>query len=130
MKQYALILLIFTILAPGIFAQGPDQNIGEKRGSLIYLDGVNILNQAEIDLKKDQLLLLETFDLMPQSNVQVRARSGPTGNFHETFLTDDNGAIHEILFFPKKRSKIKCTLWYTTKDGKDRKHNFSLQPVQ
>ncbi|HHG83923.1 MAG TPA: hypothetical protein ENJ82_04175 [Bacteroidetes bacterium] len=121
--------MILTLFLSGVFAQGQTLEVGQNLGSLIYLDGVNVLNQAEIDMKKDQLMLLETFDLMPSSNVTVRAKNGASRPFEGAYTTDANGAIHEILFFPKKRGKIKCTLTYTTKNGKNRKHHFTLKPA-
>lgn len=122
-------MLFLLTFAVGSTAYSQWGNVGQNFGSLVYLDGVNVLDEAEITLKRDDLLLLEAFDLAPQSSLDFRAKSGPSTILKETFTTDDSGALHEILFFPKNNSRLKCQVKYVTKNGESRKLQFELKPI-
>jgi hypothetical protein len=129
MKKALRLMLFLLTFAVGATAYGQWGNVGQSIGSLVYLDGVNVLEKAEITLKRDDLLLLEAFDLQPQSSFDFRAKSGPSTVSKETFTTDQSGALHQILFFPKNHSRLKCYVKYTTKNGESRKLQFELKPI-
>ncbi|MEM0999169.1 MAG: hypothetical protein AAGN35_19090 [Bacteroidota bacterium] len=113
----------------GAMIYGQNDNLGQNFGSLIYLDGVNVVPKSEITIMRDQLLLLEAFDLKPATMVDFRARSGPLTVLKATYPTDDSGAMHEILFFPKRNNRLRCQVKYTTKNGQLRKLEFDLKSV-
>lgn len=129
MKNALRIVLLLLPLSWCTLAYGQWEKVGQTFGSLVYLDGVNVLDKTEITLKRDELLLLEAYDLKPQSTFEIKAKSGPSTVLKASYTTDGSGALHEILFFPKNNSRLKCVVKYTTKNGEARSLEFELKPV-
>ncbi|MEM7039788.1 MAG: hypothetical protein AAF570_22640 [Bacteroidota bacterium] len=132
MYAYIRLFLLFLTLSAGISvgqqAYGQSQ-VGQSIGSLVYIDGKNIVQHAQITMMRDELLSLECYDLQPNSEVHIKAVKGSKKVMEETITTNGRGAAKQILFFPKAKSKLKCSVRYTSKNGKKKKIDFQLKPV-
>lgn len=100
------------------------------RGTLLYLDGKNVTGRAKFELKRDDLIRFDGYGLQAGSSLNLQARKNGVKMYDEIFDANSRGEIKTILFFPKARVRIKCTAYYTTKNGRERKINFFLDPVQ
>lgn len=121
------LLLVFAGLSMlSVRTQG---QVGQNFGSLVYIDGKNVIPHAEIILKQDALMSLECYDLMPNSDVTIRIRGGGSKGLDQELMTNPRGAVKQILFFPKARGRMKCTIRYTFKNGKSGRLDFVLKPV-
>jgi hypothetical protein len=127
-RPFRILLLgaILICLAGSLYTQTP--HVGQNLASLVYLDGRNILENAQFNLQRDQLLNLETFDLLPNSTVTFTTQNGAAST-KKVYQTDANGAMKDILFFPKARSTIKCVLKFQTINGEEKRVVFHLKPV-
>lgn len=108
-------------------AQTPQ--IGQNLASLVYLDGRNVVEGAQFNLQKDQLLSLETYDLLPNSSVELSAQQKGIPLTNKTYQTNEKGTMKDILFFPKARAPIRCVLKFQTIDGEEKRLIFHLRPV-
>lgn len=99
-------------------------------GTLLYLDGKNITGRAKFELKNDDLLRFDAYGLLAGSTIRLEAKKNGVRIFGENFESNARGEMKTILFFPKARARIKCTAYYTTKNGRERKINFFLDPVK
>lgn len=99
------------------------------RGTLLYMDGKNITHRARFELKKDDLIRFDAYGLLAGSSITLEARKKGGRFFNESFAANQRGEMKTILFFPKVKGAIKCTASYTSKNGKNRKIVFFLDPV-
>ena len=123
------IAMIFMLVLAFGAAKAQIPQLGQNLASLVYIDGKNVVQDAEFALGRDQLLNLETYDLLPNSEVEVKATSKSSKNYKETFTTNQKGALKKILFFPKAKSTVKCVIQFTTQNGQPKKLKFQLKPV-
>ena len=122
-----IIVAIYMCLGGFLYAQVPQ--IGQNLASLVYLDGHNVIENSEYSLQRDQLLSLETFDLQPNSTVELSAQQNGMPLTKRSYQTNQNGAMKDILFFPKARSPIRCVLKFHTINGEEKRIVFHLKPV-
>lgn len=122
-----MIVALWLCLAGRAFSQTPQ--IGQNLASLVYLDGRNVIEDAEFNLQRDQLLSLETFDLLPNSTVELSTQQNGFPLTKKLYQTNQNGAMKDILFFPKARSSIKCIIKFKTINGEEKRIVFHLKPV-
>lgn len=127
--KYLRLLLAFSLLLGMSFSHGQMKTIGQSIGSLVYVDGMNVVENAVILLHTDDLIRLEAYDLHPYSKVDFKAVSPGLKTVTETFNSNHSGSMKEILFFPKARAKIRCQVKYLSKNGKKRKLLFTLKPA-
>ena len=118
---------IFTCLATSLYSQTPQ--IGQNLASLVYLDGRNVIENAQYNLQRDQLLSLETYDLLPNSSVELSTSQSSGGSTKKVYQTNEKGAMKDILFFPKARSTIRCVIKFKAINGEDKRIVFHLKPV-
>ncbi|MFM2376192.1 MAG: hypothetical protein RLZZ165_1289 [Bacteroidota bacterium] len=114
-------------LTAAVHSQPPPP--GRNLASLVYLDGKNVENNAQIYLRKDQLVILEMYDLQPNSQVKLtlpKSSPRPTRRYYQT---DERGSMKEILFFPRAQSPIRCMLRFVTRDGASKHLVFHLKPI-
>ena len=90
-----------------------------KKGTLLYLDGKNITGRAKFELKRDDLIRFDAYGLLAGSSLTLEARKNGLKFFNEIYESNARGEIKTILFFPRARTRIKCTVYYTTKNGAD-----------
>lgn len=121
-KGWLLVLLLFLSFQISLSQDG-------DRGTLLYMDGKNITQRAHFELKKDDLIRFDAYGLSAGSSITLEARKKGGKFFSESFPSNQRGEMKTILFFPKAKSSIKCTAYYTSKNGKERKIVFFLDPV-
>lgn len=109
-----------------LWSQAP--TYGQNLASLVYLDGRNVIDNAEFPLERDQLLSLEVYDLLPNSSVELVAQQGASTLMKKVYATNIKGAVKDILFFPKARGDIRCVLRFQTIDGMEKRVVFHLKP--
>jgi hypothetical protein len=114
-------------LAGLLFAQNPQ--IGQNFASMIYLDGKNVIENAQFPVNKDQFLSLETYDLQPNSTVELTTQQNGFPLTKKVYQTNERGAMKDILFFPKAKSNIKCVLRFMTPNGQEKRIVFHIKPV-
>lgn len=114
-------------LTVSLWSQAPQ--LGQNLASLVYLDGKNVIDNAQFYLQKDQFLSLETYDLQPNSTVELTTQQNGFGVVKKRYQTNDMGAMKDILFFPKAHSSIKCVLRFVTQNGAAKHIVFHLKPV-
>ncbi len=102
----------------------------EVGGTLLYLDGKNITRRAKFELKHDDLIRFDGYGLLAGSSMQLEARKNGVKVYDEVFESNSRGEMKTILFFPKAKSRIKLTAYYTTRNGRERKVSFYLDPVK
>lgn len=114
-------------LSYALWSQAPQ--LGQNLACLVYLDGKNVVENAHFHLQKDQFLSLETYDLLPNSQVEFTAQQKGFPLEKKVYHTNANGAMKDILFFPKARSSIRCVLRFVTQNGEEKRLVFHLKPV-
>lgn len=114
-------------LAASLWSQSPQ--IGQNFASLIYLDGKNVVENAQFPVNKDQFLSLETYDLQPNSSVELTTQQNGFPLVKKVYQTNEKGAMKDILFFPKAKSSIKCIVRFVTQNGQEKRLVFHLKPV-
>jgi hypothetical protein len=132
MLRFATRLLVIgwaILIALSARGWAQTQNVGQNMACLLYLDGKNLIEDAHYPLENDQLISLETYDLLPYSPVELTALQKGVPIFKKSYPTNEKGAMKDILFFPKARSAIRCTLHFTTKNGESKKLIFHLNPA-
>jgi hypothetical protein len=118
---------LWMSLALSLYAQTPQ--IGQNLASLVYLDGRNVIENAQFNLQRDQLLSLETYDLLPNSTVELSTSQASGGSTKKVYQTNEKGAMKDILFFPKARSTIRCVIQFKAINGESKRIVFHLRPV-
>ncbi len=118
---------IWMSLTLSLYAQTPQ--IGQNLASLVYLDGRNVVENAEFNLKRDQLLSLETYDLLPNSTVELSAVQKGVSLTKKVYQTNEKGAMKDILFFPNARVAIRCVLKFQAINGEEKRIVFHLRPM-
>lgn len=108
-------------------AQTPQ--IGQNLASLVYLDGRNVVENAEFKLQRDQLLSLETYDLLPNSTVELSAVQKGVPLAKKVYQTNEKGAMKDILFFPNAHVIIRCVLKFQAINGEEKRIVFHLKPI-
>lgn len=120
--------LLLMLLATGrVSAQTPQ--IGQNLASLVYLDGKNVVENAQFGIHREQFLSLETYDLLPNSAVELTTQQNGFPLEKKTYHTNDRGAMKDILFFPKAKSSIRCVLRFSTQNGEEKRVVFHLKPI-
>jgi hypothetical protein len=114
-------------LAGSLWSQIPQY--GQNLASLVYLDGKNVVENAQFKLQKDQFLSLETYDLQPNSEVELTTQQNGFPLVRKIYRTNDMGAMKDILFFPKAKSNIRCVMRFITVNGEEKRIVFHLKPV-
>ena len=95
----------------------------------MYLDGKNVTGRAKFELKRDDLIRFDGYGLLAGSALNLQAKKNGVKFYDENYETNARGEFKTILFFPRIRARIKCTAYYTTKNGRDRKITFFLDPL-
>lgn len=126
-RLIVMILAMQTCLLDPLLSQTPQ--LGQNLASLVYLNGKNVVENAQFSLQKDQFLSLETYDLQPNSTVELTTQQNGVALVKKQYKTNDMGAMKDILFFPKAHSTIKCILRITTQNGEEKRIVFHLKPV-
>lgn len=119
-------LLVFNATGR-VYAQAPQ--IGQNLASLVYLDGKNVIENAQFAVHREQFLSLETYDLLPNSAVELTTQQNGFPLEKKTYQTNDRGAMKDILFFPKAKSSIRCVLRFNTQNGEEKRVVFHLKPI-
>jgi hypothetical protein len=122
-----LVTAIGICLAASLWSQAPQ--LGQNLASLVYLDGKNVVENAQFKLQKDQFLSLETYDLQPNSEVELTTQQNGFPLVRKIYRTNDMGAMKDILFFPKAKSNIRCVMKFMTQNGEEKRIVFHLKPV-
>jgi hypothetical protein len=122
-----LVTAIGMCLPACLWSQTPQ--LGQNLASLVYLDGKNVVENAQFKLQKDQFLSLETYDLQPNSEVELTTQQNGFPLVRKTYRTNDMGAMKDILFFPKAKSNIRCIMRFMTQNGEEKRIVFHLKPV-
>lgn len=117
----------FLLCLSCVYAQ--PARVGQNVGSLVYIDGMNVTQSAELKLNRDQILRLEAYDLKPHSTITFRAQKRGLKIFQESYKATHRGDMKAILFFPKANSKIRCTVHYVAENGKKKKLQFGMKPA-
>jgi hypothetical protein len=117
--QFCLISLLWS--------QTPQ--IGQNFASMIYLDGKNVVENAQFPVNKDQFLSLETYDLQPNSSVELITQQNGFPLVKKVYQTNERGAMKDILFFPKAKANIKCVVRFITLNGQEKRIVFHIKPV-
>ena len=126
-QRWFLIVALQLCLAFSAFAQAPQ--LGQNLASLVYLDGKNVVENAVFYVQKDQFLSLETYDLQPNSTVELTIQQNGHGAIKKDYETNQMGAMKDILFFPKAKSSIKCVVRFITQNGEQKRVVFHLRPA-
>lgn len=100
----------------------------EPRGTQLYIDDKNIISRTTFELRKDDLIRFDAYGLATDSDLQLDAKRNGIRFFSENYRSNRRGEVKTVLFFPKVSSKITCTAYYTTQNGKSRKIRFFLEP--
>lgn len=111
---------------PAIFSKPTNRS---NFASMIYLDGKNVIENAQFPVNKDQFLSLETYDLQPNSTVELSTQQNGFPLVKKVYQTNERGAMKDILFFPKAKSNIKCVLRFMTQNGQEKRVVFHIKPV-
>jgi hypothetical protein len=122
-----VIVALWMCLGGFLHAQAPQ--IGQNLASLVYLDGRNVIENAQFNLQRDQLLSLETYDLQPNSTVELSIQQNGFPLTKKVYQTNEKGAMKDILFFPKAKSSIRCALKFHAINGEEKRIVFHLKPV-
>jgi hypothetical protein len=110
-----------------LWSQTPQ--LGQNLASLVYLDGKNVVENAQFHMQRDQFLSLETYDLQPNSQVELTTQQNGLPLVKKVYQTNDKGAMKDILFFPKAKSSIRCVMRFVTQNGEEKRIVFHLKPV-
>lgn len=105
-----------------LLAHGPADL--SKKGSLVYIDGKNVLEDATVRIRMEKPFSLEAYDLQPGSTITFSAKK-----HYKEFKVNDLGFISQLIFIPKKAKKLKCTVTYVTKSGMEREVDFIVTPI-
>ncbi|MFN8393400.1 MAG: hypothetical protein U0176_01860 [Bacteroidia bacterium] len=120
-------LLLVCLAAGRVYCQTPQ--IGQNLASLVYLDGKNVIENAQFAVHREQFLSLETYDLLPNSSVELTTQQNGLPLEKKTYHTNDRGSMKDILFFPKAKSSIRCVLRFSTQNGEEKRVVFHLKPI-
>ena len=126
-SRFVLAAALWICLCGNAFGQTPQ--IGQNLASLIYLDGRNVVENAEFNLQRDQLLCLETYDLLPNSTVELSAVQKGVPHAKKIYQTNEKGAMKDVLFFPKAHVSIRCTVKFQAINGEEKRIVFHLKPI-
>jgi hypothetical protein len=125
--RWSAILGWLLLCRVAVSAQTGD--VGQTFASLLFLDGKNLIENKEVELGLDELLEFSAFDLQPSSTLEIKVSGTAFKGFRTTYTTNVHGEVKTTLFFPKARTRLTCTLRFTTRNGVQEQVRFFLKPI-
>ena len=104
-------------------------SVGQTFASLLFLDGKNLIENKEVEMGLHELLDFSAFDLQPNSTLTIKVTGIGQKTYLSEYTTNTRGEVRTTLFFPKARTRLHCTVRFTTRNGVPEQIKFYLKPV-